>query len=281
MEKERILDLLFWLGFFTTLILVFINSMLFLIGIALVLITLIINFSAKNFLLRDIYVLGYFIGAIFAVASLKQLNFTALIIGLLLMLFSIVIHKYSTHRFEKKLNITKIKLPKKIIIAEKKVKKEIGVKTKNKLHQLTIIWSILSIVALIIAVILKNLYLFYLGILVAVLAIIINIADIKNRHIKNLQVKKEPEKKEQRTSEDERISNMKKLIVFKQDKYETDIDKLYRIVDKYKIVKLSEVKKVFNITNEKAEEWAKILETHDLIKIHYPPFGEAELKWKQ
>ena len=55
----------------------------------------------------------------------------------------------------------------------------------------------------------------------------------------------------------------------------------YNLVQYFKTVKFSQVSKLFHLDNEKTEQWAKILESHDLVTIHYPTFGEPELKWKQ
>ncbi len=63
---------------------------------------------------------------------------------------------------------------------------------------------------------------------------------------------------------------------------ETDFDRLVNIVNQAETVKLSTVAKMFNITEKKAEEWGKILESHELLIMHYPAFGEPELKkWKK
>ena len=59
--------------------------------------------------------------------------------------------------------------------------------------------------------------------------------------------------------------------------FETDFDKLYNLVQKKGKVKMSGVAKTFKIKRKKAEEWARILEDHNLLKVHYPPIGEPEL----
>ena len=65
-------------------------------------------------------------------------------------------------------------------------------------------------------------------------------------------------------------------------KIETDFDILVNYVNARETVKLSEVARMFKITVKKAEEWAKILESHGLLELHYPTFGEPELKkWKK
>ena len=59
---------------------------------------------------------------------------------------------------------------------------------------------------------------------------------------------------------------------------ETDFDKLVDLVNKAGVVKLSTVAKLFKINIKRAEEWAKILDEHSLLKLHYPAFGKPELK---
>ncbi len=61
---------------------------------------------------------------------------------------------------------------------------------------------------------------------------------------------------------------------------ETDIDHLYELIKRLKKLRISEIALAFGIDIKKAEEWAKILEEHDLAVIYYPPLGEAELKYK-
>ncbi|MEK6933120.1 MAG: hypothetical protein AABW56_05005 [Nanoarchaeota archaeon] len=62
----------------------------------------------------------------------------------------------------------------------------------------------------------------------------------------------------------------------------TDFDILVNYVNAREVVKLSEVARMFKINIKKAEEWAKILESHNLLELHYPTFGEPELKkWKK
>jgi len=75
----------------------------------------------------------------------------------------------------------------------------------------------------------------------------------------------------------ETISVIKKSIIAKSSKYKTDLDRLYELVNEKGKLTLSDVAKGFNISIEMAEEWAKILESHNMITLNYPPFGEVEL----
>ena len=63
--------------------------------------------------------------------------------------------------------------------------------------------------------------------------------------------------------------------------YETDFDKLYNYVKDNGTIKLKDIAKMFNLTEKQAEEWAQILSHEDLLKLHYPPFGEPELQWNK
>ncbi len=151
-------------------------------------------------------------------------------------------------------------------------------KKRVKPHPLSVIWGILTTIILVFSVVLNNKYVLYLGLITAILTIVLTIKISSYRNQKPQE--KKPEIKPE-TKKQARVSSMKRFITIKNDKYETDIDKLYSLVNKYKAVKMSEVKQVFNITQEKAEQWSQILESHELIELHYPAFGEPELRWKQ
>ncbi len=64
------------------------------------------------------------------------------------------------------------------------------------------------------------------------------------------------------------------------DKVTTPIDELFEIVMRVGRIKLGTAAKKFGAKKQQVEEWAKILEEHGLIEIHYPPFGEPELRKK-
>lgn len=61
----------------------------------------------------------------------------------------------------------------------------------------------------------------------------------------------------------------------------TSLDTLLDLIIKKGRIQLKDAAKVFSVTRAQIEEWAKILEEHDLIEIHYPPLGEPELRKKQ
>lgn len=63
----------------------------------------------------------------------------------------------------------------------------------------------------------------------------------------------------------------------KKLRYETDLDRLYRLVNEKGKLRISDIAICFKISKEKAEEWGKILESHNLIVIKYSATGEPEL----
>lgn len=75
------------------------------------------------------------------------------------------------------------------------------------------------------------------------------------------------------------IKNLAELreIIKSKKWYETDIDKLLIIINKNKMITLSDIASLFHISREKAEVWGNMLERHGLIKLHYPAVGELML----
>lgn len=63
---------------------------------------------------------------------------------------------------------------------------------------------------------------------------------------------------------------------------ETNIDKLYKLVCKDGEVKVREAAGRFGVDIDLVEEWGRVLENHDLARMHYPAFGELvirSMKW--
>jgi hypothetical protein len=81
----------------------------------------------------------------------------------------------------------------------------------------------------------------------------------------NPKLKKEPGKKPMKA---------KKIDL---GRFETHFDALYNIVEKKGRVKISILSQYFGVDRKKIEEWAGILEEHNLLKMHYPAVGEPEL----
>ena len=63
-------------------------------------------------------------------------------------------------------------------------------------------------------------------------------------------------------------------------KIETDIDSVLKIVEKRGSIDIDMIKKELMIPEDKIEEWAKILEKHELLELHYPTFGKPKLRKK-
>jgi len=58
---------------------------------------------------------------------------------------------------------------------------------------------------------------------------------------------------------------------------ETDVDKLYDIVELKGMINIADAAKKLRVSPEQVEEWGRILEEHKLIRMHYPPVGEPVL----
>lgn len=65
------------------------------------------------------------------------------------------------------------------------------------------------------------------------------------------------------------------------DKSKTDIDVMYDLIKERKKVSLDTIAETFKIKEETASEWAKILEEANLATVHYPRFGEPEVRIKE
>lgn len=77
------------------------------------------------------------------------------------------------------------------------------------------------------------------------------------------------------------LGSKKDLIIKTSEVYKTDIDRAYELIQEKGSINIKEVMKKFSINKKECEDWAEILEQNDLIEIHYPAFGEAELRVKK
>jgi hypothetical protein len=59
---------------------------------------------------------------------------------------------------------------------------------------------------------------------------------------------------------------------------ETELDCLYKLLQEKKRLSIDTIAKSFNVSKEKALEWAKILENSELVTIEYPAFNDPEVK---
>jgi F0F1-type ATP synthase assembly protein I len=85
----------------------------------------------------------------------------------------------------------------------------------------------------------------------------------------------------QKWMKERRKTIIKHIASSDKNEYKTDIDILFDFIKMNKKADLDIVAKEFSINREKAEEWAKILESSELITIHYPAFGDAQLVYKE
>ena len=81
--------------------------------------------------------------------------------------------------------------------------------------------------------------------------------------------------------EEKNVQDIKEVLVKYSGSYETDLDRLYKVLSEKQKLTISEVAKAFNISKNEAEEWGKIMRDHDLIVMHYPTVGDPELIWKK
>lgn len=63
----------------------------------------------------------------------------------------------------------------------------------------------------------------------------------------------------------------------KGKRYETDLDRLLILLEKYKKLKVMQICEGFNVSRDTVEGWADTLERHCLLKINFPAFGAMEL----
>lgn len=63
---------------------------------------------------------------------------------------------------------------------------------------------------------------------------------------------------------------------------QTPIDRLYGLVKKYQKLRIDDkLAHTLGVSRPQIEEWAVILEEHDLIELHYPTIGEPEIRVKE
>ncbi len=84
-----------------------------------------------------------------------------------------------------------------------------------------------------------------------------------------------------KSSEIEKLKKNVKEKMDSLDKGKTPLDILYWLLGEKKQLKLQDISKIFLIDIKKAEEWAKILEAHELAEMNYPAFGPPALRIKK
>ncbi|MBI5073044.1 hypothetical protein HZA99_04460, partial [Candidatus Woesearchaeota archaeon] len=61
-------------------------------------------------------------------------------------------------------------------------------------------------------------------------------------------------------------------------KVETSLDKMLRMVEERGSIDIGEIAKALSVKEDHVEEWGKILEEHNLVRLSYPPFGKPVLR---
>ncbi len=71
--------------------------------------------------------------------------------------------------------------------------------------------------------------------------------------------------------------NVKKIV--EGMKVKTTIDKLYELILDCGVVRINdELSKKIGVSKTQIEEWAMVLEEHNLLELHYPAIGEPEIR---
>lgn len=97
--------------------------------------------------------------------------------------------------------------------------------------------------------------------------------EVRLKRIKEERLKKITE----RVSKTDDGKPVKKIV--EGMKVETTIDKLYELIlDKGSVRIGDEVSRKLKVPKSQIEEWAMILEEHNLVELHYPAIGEPELR---
>ena len=130
---------------------------------------------------------------------------------------------------------------------------------KDKEQKLINIYTILSILGILCSIvfIIYSVWLMLLLLIPTIIFSLFSLKKLSKKEIKNLAELRE--------------------IIKSKKWYETDIDKLLLIINKNKMITLSDINFLFHISKEKAETWGNMLERHGLIKLHYPAVGELML----
>ena len=105
--------------------------------------------------------------------------------------------------------------------------------------------------------------------------------EVEKKGVKEKPMKKTIRKKKFKKPESpaeagppEKTKAPQKPAVRAKDNIKTDVDKLYELVRERGIIKMNVASKKLGIEEDQIEEWGRILEDHNLIKLHYPPVGE-------
>ena len=73
------------------------------------------------------------------------------------------------------------------------------------------------------------------------------------------------------------VSSIKSPQKYKKTEKSTELDLLYNILKEKKHLRLSTIARIFDISKKTALDWAKTLESGNLVKIEYPRMSEPEI----
>lgn len=76
------------------------------------------------------------------------------------------------------------------------------------------------------------------------------------------------------------LEDLKAIKKGKNFKSGTELDNLYELLKEVKHFSLANAAKVFDVSEDIAEDWAKTLESSELAELAYPRIGGAELRIK-
>ena len=157
-------------------------------------------------------------------------------------------------------------------------------------------WYLLVILALgilgpgivLIQIGMQNVYLRGLGIL-ALLVVVVKVLPLETRRLSEKikflflrlrqLIRRKPNQKTADNKSADTVANAAKVgQLLHLGAYETEIDALYRYVSQKGKVRIDDSARRFKVPQGVIQEWAKILEEHKLIAIHYPAFGSPVLK---
>jgi hypothetical protein len=110
-------------------------------------------------------------------------------------------------------------------------------------------------------------------------------ADISNKidDLRKLTEKIKLEKETERHKEPEETKKeeipKQTLEIVKEPEFtgevlKTNIDRLYDLIKLKNIIRVRTASKALGISYDMVEEWARVLEDNDMVKLHYPTFGE-------
>ena len=107
------------------------------------------------------------------------------------------------------------------------------------------------------------------------------IDEIKEKAKEEIYEEKIKEEKNLHPEKIEKIEVPRKDIESAKIEIETTIDKLIDIIDKRGTVTTLDLSKELNVSMDRIENWAKILEDSGLINIEYPLIGPSKLRKKE